>query len=160
MTHRIFLMLLLALTISRGFGQNASKYLNLDTSITIYYQLYSGDTIQERFSHQKVYGSDTVCFYHRLTKDGDTIGQLYYAFRGDYLIKGSHFVNRHFDGPTQIDLTIKVPKEGEQTDTSCVISFDMDVSYFDQTNYIEPKYEIGKHKKFKKVLVVDQHNAK
>lgn len=69
-------------------------------------------------------------------------------------------MNRHFDGPTHIDLTIKVPKEGEQTDTSYVISFDMDVSYFDQTNYIEPKYENGKRKKFKKVLVVDQHNAK
>lgn len=53
MTHRIFLMLLLTLTINMGFGQNASKYLNLDTSITIYYQFYSGDTIQERFSHKR-----------------------------------------------------------------------------------------------------------
>ncbi len=155
MVRFVFLFVLFA---QSAQGQNASDYLCLDSTVVLHYVNYQGDPFTLQFQKSFSFEGDTVCYYTRRYDDSDRETTIYYTYQGKKLTIGNAIVNKRFSGTTVLDTEVFVVRENETTDSTYLISFDMDVSEFIQTTRLLDEYSKGEGSVFYNVLEVDQFN--
>lgn len=141
-----------------AWGQQAKDYLCLDSTITLYYQDRSGDTLTMRFQQSFDHEGYTVCYYTRKWLHSENESTVFFAYKEDILIEGNYVVFKKFNGINYLDTEIQIVKPNEVVDSSYSVSFDMQTTDFKQTTRMLKEYTDSNGKKYKKVIEVDQHN--